>query len=86
MIPGVHINVILTVQLQMKPQRKKKSKYSTESNVIAELRFWRDIYKTQTSLALLMAGLNVVIYATQQPPRKVFELLWKVIQILMEVS
>lgn len=39
MIPGVHVNVILTVQLQMKPQRKKKSKYSTESNVIAELRF-----------------------------------------------
>lgn len=38
-IPGVHINVILTVQLQMKPQRKKKSRYSTETNVVAELGF-----------------------------------------------
>lgn len=82
MIPGVHINVILIVQLQMKPQRKTKSRYSTEANVVVELRFWRDIYKIQTSLALLMAVLSMVMYAIQQLPRKH----GKVLQVFIEVS
>lgn len=38
LIPGVYLNVILTVQSQMKLQRKKKSRYSTKINVVAELR------------------------------------------------
>lgn len=39
MIPGVHINVILNVQLQIKLQRKKKPRYSTKINVVAQLEF-----------------------------------------------
>lgn len=42
-VSGVHINAILTVQLQMKPQRKKRTRESTEINMVAELRFVRDI-------------------------------------------
>ena len=38
LIPGVYIKVILTVQLQMKLQRKKKSRYSTKISVVSELR------------------------------------------------
>lgn len=64
MIPGVHINVILTMQLQMKPQRKKKPRYSTETNVVTELIFkGRCTYKPQTLLALPMAGLSMALHA-----------------------
>lgn len=39
MIPGVHINVILNVQLQIKLQRKKKPRYSTKSMWLLSLDF-----------------------------------------------
>lgn len=41
MTPGVHINVILAVQLQMKPQRKKRTIQSTEINVVTKITFFK---------------------------------------------
>ena len=38
LIPGAYTKVILTAQLQMKLQKKKKYRYSTKISVVSELR------------------------------------------------